>query len=111
MLSAGQITLYPAKSRQALPKIGSCLTISPNQQYGPSILLHGRGRFAVVTDVGSGMRWTRAGAVLLAPTNVSLRTVKACGSDTPMLVSSRSRGSLRTDDGGQKARCTRKSTL
>src|SRR5206468_10041327 len=35
--------------------------LPPNQPYGPSIPLHGRGRFAVVTDVGSGMRWTRAG--------------------------------------------------
>ncbi|WP_284420476.1 MULTISPECIES: hypothetical protein [unclassified Bradyrhizobium] len=49
---------------QWLPKNINRFSPSPNQQYGPRIPLRGRGRFAVVTDVGSGMRWTRAGGVL-----------------------------------------------
>jgi hypothetical protein len=42
------------------------------------------GRFAIVTDVGCGMRWTRA-----APKTKALsRTAESCGSDAPMLASS-----------------------
>jgi hypothetical protein len=39
----------------------------------------------IVTDVGSGMRWTQAVPKTRAP---DLRTAKPCGPDTPMLVSS-----------------------
>ncbi len=44
---------------------------------------HKEGRFAVVTDVGSGMRWTRE----LRKTNASVtRTEKSCGSGAPTLA-------------------------
>jgi hypothetical protein len=36
--------------------------IDPNQNYKRAILSHTEGRFAIVTDVGHGMRWTRGGA-------------------------------------------------
>jgi len=40
------------------------------------------GRFAIVTDVGCGMRWTRE----LRETNASVaRTTKACGPGLPTL--------------------------
>ena len=44
------------------------------------------GRFAIVTNVGRGMRWTQA--VLLTRALVS-RTAKPCGLDAPTLASSR----------------------
>ena len=39
----------------------------------------------IVTDVGSGMRWTQAVPKTRAP---DLRTAKPCGPDAPTLVSS-----------------------
>jgi hypothetical protein len=42
------------------------------------------GRFAVVTNVGCGMRWTRRPA----DERCLSRTAKSCGPDTPTLVSS-----------------------
>src|ERR1700676_906430 len=44
-----------------------------------------RGVCAIVTDVGCGMRWTRA---MSATTDVDPRTAKSCGPDAPTLVSS-----------------------
>ena len=49
---------------------------------------HHEGRFAIVTDVERGMRWTCWVAALVARTNESTRTQKSCGPDTPTLVSS-----------------------
>jgi len=88
---------------------------------------HTEGRFAIVTDVGCGMRWTRqrfaregiAGRVerLVSDHRVCgremlPRTAKSCGPDAPTLVSSsRScvgptglRQNLSADDGGKRAR-------
>ena len=53
----------------------------------PAIPSHQEGRFAIVTDVGCGMRWTRqrqvrAGRMML------MRTAKSCGPDAPALASS-----------------------
>jgi hypothetical protein len=45
-----------------------------------------RGVCAIVTDVGCGMRWTRA---VSATNDVDPRTAKSCGPDAPTLVSSR----------------------
>jgi hypothetical protein len=47
---------------------------------------HTKGRFAIVTNVGLGMRWTR---VALLTRALILRTVKSCGPDAPTLASSR----------------------
>ena len=50
---------------------------------------HHEGRFAIVTNVGRGMRWARrvaAGYVL--PTNDPARTVKPCGPGIPTLMPS-----------------------
>ncbi|MDU6672761.1 MAG: hypothetical protein E6501_29685, partial [Bradyrhizobium sp.] len=63
---------HPKVSCQRIPKNINRFASPPNQPYGPSIPLHGRGRFAVVTDVGSGMRWTRAGGVRSAQANAGL---------------------------------------
>src|ERR1700742_5265304 len=41
------------------------------------------GRFAIVTNVGRGMRWTRAALLTRAPV---LRTAKAGGPDGPALA-------------------------
>ena len=44
------------------------------------------GRIAIVTDVGSGMRWTRGCSVRFgAPAKAASRTAKTCGPDPPML--------------------------
>jgi hypothetical protein len=43
------------------------------------------GRFAIVTDVGNGMRWTQAALLTRA---LTLRTEKTCGPDAPTLASS-----------------------
>jgi len=43
------------------------------------------GRLAIVTDVGSGMRWTRR---VLLTRALSSRTVKSCGPDASTLASS-----------------------
>src|SRR5882724_9883060 len=45
-----------------------------------------RGVCAIVTDVGCGMRWTRATS---ATNDVDPRTAKSCGPDAPTLASSR----------------------
>jgi hypothetical protein len=88
---------------------------------------HTEGRFAIVTDVGHGMRWTRqhfardgiAGQVERlvsdhrhADERCCSRTAKSCGPDAPTLASSsRScvgptglRQNLSADDGGKRAR-------
>jgi hypothetical protein len=51
----------------------------------PAILFPLEGRFAIVTDVGSGMRWTQ---MHLEDDGCSLRTAKSCGPDAPTLASS-----------------------
>jgi len=78
-----------------------------------------RGRIAVVTDVGSGMRWTPGTLSALARRRKHLgRTAKSCGPDLPTLRSSPRIGDvglrpgmlLLRGDGGQKARSTEEST-
>jgi hypothetical protein len=62
------------------------------------------GRFAIVTNVGCGMRWT----LVVRQTNASLkRTAKSCGPDAPMLASSLAGDPA--SHGGNKARLTRES--
>jgi hypothetical protein len=51
-------------------------------RFGPAPF---EGRFAIVTDVGCGMRWTRAALLTRA---LTLRTAKSCGPDAPTLASS-----------------------
>src|ERR1700742_44496 len=48
------------------------------------------GRFAIVTDVGFGMRWTRQRRRAAKPCGraTRLRTAKSCGPDAPTLASS-----------------------
>src|SRR5882724_3923329 len=48
------------------------------------------GRFAIVTNVGDGMQWTRAasGARERARRMMLTRTAKSCGPDAPTLASS-----------------------
>src|SRR5258708_35864754 len=78
----------------------------PNHFYVPAIPPHTEGRFAIVTDVGCGMRWTRRVLLTRAPFPPSLklrrtgtypveafgvdasRTLNSCGPHTPTLVSS-----------------------
>jgi hypothetical protein len=63
------------------------------------VLLPHEGRFAIVTNVGCGMRWTcrRVRRTLL------VRTAKSCGPDAPTLASSFA-GSFPQSDGGKRAR-------
>ncbi|CAL79583.1 hypothetical protein BRADO5922 [Bradyrhizobium sp. ORS 278] len=50
----------------------------------PRIPARQEGRFAIVTNVGPGMRWTRRGAAGEGPrTNGMARTAKACGPGLP----------------------------
>jgi hypothetical protein len=66
--------------------------LAPNQWF-PSRIPHPReGRFAIVTDVGSGMRWT----LWLCVDERSLkRTAKSCGPGAPTLALSFSREQFR----------------
>jgi hypothetical protein len=61
------------------------------------------GRFAIVTNVGCGMRWARwvAAWVISARTNIPMRTVKPCGPGIPVLMPS-ARGRF-ARDGGKNA--------
>jgi hypothetical protein len=71
------------------------------------------GRFAVVTDVGSGMRWTRVIWAQLRKTTRAPRTVKSCGPGLPTLRSS-SQGRFSralASDGGKKARSPRRARI
>jgi len=61
------------------------------------------GRFAIVTDVGGGMRWT----LWRARRARSKRTAKPCGPGAPTLASSPAEDDLR-GDGGKKARSPRR---
>ena len=46
------------------------------------------GRFAIVTDVGCGMRWTPGRQAILRRTKTPGRTAKSCGPDAATVVSS-----------------------
>jgi hypothetical protein len=73
-------------SMRKLPVVPIChralLLSQPPNQWLSSCIPHSlEGRFAVVTEVGSGMRWTRE----LRKTSASVaRTEKSCGSGAPM---------------------------
>ncbi len=54
----------------------------PNHFYIARTPAHTEGRFAIVTDVGLGMRWTR---VALLTRALTLRTAKSCGPDASMV--------------------------
>ena len=59
ILPDGQITSDFQKSCQA-PKIKIFpFAPDPNQMHIQTVPAHTEGRFAIVTDVGQGMRWTR----------------------------------------------------
>ena len=68
------------------------------------------GRFAVVTDVGSGMRWTRQRqAQSLRGRMMLSRTAKSCGPGAPTLALSS--WTRTTGDGGNKARSPGRSRI
>jgi hypothetical protein len=71
----------------------------------PAVLFPLEGRFAIVTDVGSGMRWTR---LHLEDERCSPRTAKSCGPDAPTLASSFVESSAKR--WWQKSPVTREST-
>ena len=75
----------------------------PNQQHFPAIPRPQEGRFAIVTDVGCGMRWTRWRTRRMRRS----RTAKSCGPGIPTLMSSL-RGDDLAGDGGKKARSPRR---
>jgi hypothetical protein len=81
--------------------VGQITSIS----FGRPALLK-EGRFAVVMNVGRGMRWMFSARQDEAR---GKRTAKSCGPDTPTLVSSGAKQVSR-GDGGNKARFTREST-
>ncbi len=72
---------------QAPPRKIFRFIFSENRDYLRSSRLHLEGRIAIVTDVGSGERWTSWCRRRAA----SRRTVKSCGPDSPMLGSSLAR--------------------
>jgi hypothetical protein len=88
-----------------LPVVPICrralLLSHPPNQWLPSRIPHSlEGRFAVVTDVGSGMRWTRE----LRKTNASVtRTEKSCGPGAPMQAPRSLVSMSPTTDGGNQA--------
>src|SRR5262249_35868054 len=57
------------------------LNLPPNQWLPLSVLLPQEGRFAIVTSVGSGMRWTRYRSRRMLVS----RTAKSCGPGLPTL--------------------------
>ena len=69
----------------------SVLPLPPNQPQISRCPVLTKGRFAIVTNVGSGMRWTRQ----CRKTSDTTRTAKSCGPDAPTLAS-RSWSDLRT---------------
>src|ERR1700678_2299465 len=83
---------------------------SPSQKYSGSLLTqitsisfasrpNTEGRFAIVTNVGHGMRWTQAALLTRA---LCLRTAKSCGPDASMVgVKS---AELSAGDGDKQAR-------
>src|SRR5436190_9031238 len=100
---------------------------APNHLYIPAIPSHTEGRFAIVTDVGHGMRWTRQRrcAIVIAGRRKTreqltphrrtmlLRTAKSCGPDASTLASSLAEAKsarpgadqpYSRDDGDNKAR-------
>ena len=61
-----------------------------NHFHGLAIPAHTEGRFAIVTNVGLGMRWTRKhdSANILRGRTTLTRTAKPCGPGAPTLASS-----------------------
>jgi hypothetical protein len=79
LLPDGQITSPNQKSRQAEPAKIFPFPFSEINDYPLPIPPPLEGRIAIVTDVGSGMRWTRGGSArICAPTKAFSRTAKAC---------------------------------
>ena len=54
----------------------------------PAVSFPQEGRFAVVTDVGSGMRWTLQYQARKRGRRMLMQTAKSCGPGAPTLVSS-----------------------
>ena len=86
-----------------LPVVPLCrrpavLLETPNQKHLSRVPPPQEGRIAIVTDVGSGMRWT----LRCRETGALKRTAKACGPDAPTLAS-RSRVHP-ANEGGKRAR-------
>ena len=80
-------------------------TFDPTHLFILVIPAHTKGRFAIVTNVGRGMQWTRAALLTRA---LVLRTAKPCGPDAPTLASSSREAKLLGGDGGKKARSPRR---
>jgi hypothetical protein len=81
------------------------LDSSPNQKHDAPVPRSSEGRFAIVTDVERGMRWTQRRVRRTRP----LRTAKSCGPGAPTLASSAQDDDL-ARDGGKKARFPGEST-
>src|ERR1700737_1621426 len=82
------------------------LTAGANQQYSNPVPLPFEGRFAIVTDVGCGMRWTQA---------VPKTRALSCGRRSRVVLTPRRwcqvGGSNSAGDGGKKARLTGESAI
>jgi hypothetical protein len=104
-LSCADLPVGRFVDRGVQPPLQKCFGFHPPQITSRTLPIpsHTEGRFAIVTDVGHGMRWTRqrlardgvAGRVerLVSDHRVCgremlLRTAKSCGPDAPMLASS-----------------------
>src|SRR3979411_2341384 len=82
LVHPGYVLICPSCQSAATGGIDLAPKSNPYLRY-PVPLKRGVG--AIVTDVGCGMRWTRA---VSATNDVDPRTAKSCGPDAPTLVSS-----------------------
>jgi len=84
----------------------SLFTRDPNHLHIPRRPGPREGRFAIVTNVGHGMRWTRTrrSANILRGRTALTRTAKSYGPDASTLASSSREAKLLGDDGDKKAR-------
>jgi hypothetical protein len=96
--NAGATLISTFARRANLPHSASLIP-TPNQRQHPEHPVPQEGRFAVVTNVGCGMRWT---LWRRADERRMRRTAKSCGPDAPTLASSFAEQSV--NDGGKRAR-------
>src|SRR5579863_2803526 len=80
-LPDGQISDFPV---QPFGKKYFASRIGRNSNRAIAVPASHEGRFAIVTDVGCGMRWTRS---CQATNGIDPRTAKSCGPDISTLMS------------------------
>src|SRR6266576_3652530 len=85
LTAARVLCIYAMRELPVVPtcRIPTGIALNPKSDRSSAQPVPQEGRFPIVTDVGSGMRWTRE----LRKTNASVtRTAKSCGSGAPTLA-------------------------